>query len=665
VGSELAAILDRFKASQFAEVTESGHAAWQLFVPILRELLEKDFSTLNMSRIGWLTPALGGWILFFVALSAKLRGNADYQAHFEAYVSHISKAVEDDLPFQPGLDELHKAWAEAKAEGGCQNFEECQRLLAYLVEHKLLHQPAPVKEDPKIAELCSLVNREVIVLTGTIQSGKSTLARYLHKYAGVLPPERLKVGRRTKPTTMIPSVYELDITPQVFQCIEHVFQGQEEVTLETIKELRKQIAVDQITPQKSNAPVMRLTVLDTPGLNVADESQDEQHVFDILQLLSFFPSVSQMVMVTNGQTPFGNDFERFLKYYHEMIPALQPRFVILHTHFGVISRMKDENSRKNDFLAITSLSLQHFFVDISTDDFDEWGFRFNEALTHNLGINALLFAAAGPPITVGNIEYKKTSGLQKKEGELKASCCALLDAYKIGIQQLRTGRTEAISKLLVVYEAIDKETNKLDSLNKDLEKYTSSEWAEVGVAIGSGSWGWFWSVEEELVVTAEVPIMAEHATAVPSYGCKITNLHRSNDYEIRAMLSAPMWTSLFGKLTARVPADVFYEKHKVSCIAEIASAEKTLHDLDQRANEYGAAASEIENERQYLRSLCKDIASVLAFLEQTSYTIDKYLLVRRFFDSKENNNILLAGYFSVLGLPTPAVLLKKDQREAN
>mgnify|MGYP002385677708 CR=1 FL=1 len=690
VSDELEAILENFKTARFENVVEMGLVAWDHFAPILSGLLTTDLRTLTKSRIGWLIPPIGGWILFFVAFAAKLMGKAEYQPHFEAYMSQISEAVN---AFQPGLDELHKAWAEATALKGCQSAQQCQRVLEFLLTHQLLkltpppppavedktsaaveHQKGEKESEPEmkesyLPELRSLVNRHVILLTGTMQSGKTTFTRELHQYANVTPPEHLQVGDGNKPSTMTPAVYELDIKPYKFVCsvqgLKEIIEGQKEPDNESILRLRQEEAFAR---QGTDHPIIRLSILDTPGLNVADEKQDEQHVFDILQLLSFFPSVTQVVLVNYG--PFGADFVRFLNYYYKMLPALQPRFVLVHTHYDVWNRPK-EKVRKQDFLSITGLSLQHFFVDIPPEESraisgKDWTFRFNEALTHNLGINALLFkAAAEDPISVGEITYRKTTGVSGKEKLLAGYCASALGAFKVGMTQKKDDKSTKLVKLLDVYqEQVDLLYNRIDPLTEELDNYTAREWAEVGSDIGHGYWGWLWGVKEVLRVTSpDFPIRAEDATAVPSYGCIFSKISQVNDYEICAELSAPLWTSLFGKLTARANPKKFFAKKIKSCEEALKAAKAEYNVLDKEASNLGEQAAHLEQEVENLRALCKNIGKVHALLKKEAYTIEEFLRQQLFFDLNAKARILLPEYFKMLGLPTPAFLVQQEQVE--
>ncbi|KAK3682367.1 hypothetical protein B0T22DRAFT_484437 [Podospora appendiculata] len=193
------------------------------------------------------------------------------------------------------------------------------------------------------------------ILIGTSQSGKSTLINRFRSMAiGPHPmPEPANVGQGTFACTKEPFLYEFDIPMTDYVLVEgprsDLVPGldDEDGNMErSIFDLGLWKRNDvQVRARNSYADIVRLRVLDTPGL---DDDKPEENATNIRKVLQFLNtladspdldkrSLGAVMFVIKAGAPFNDSLQRWYHHYQRCMPNLFGSIAVVNTNY----RLKD------------------------------------------------------------------------------------------------------------------------------------------------------------------------------------------------------------------------------------------------------------------------------------------------------------------------------------
>ncbi|KAK3332217.1 hypothetical protein B0T19DRAFT_473160 [Cercophora scortea] len=194
------------------------------------------------------------------------------------------------------------------------------------------------------------------ILIGTSQSGKSTLINRFRSMAiGPYPmPEPANVGQGTFACTKEPFLYEFDIPMTDYLLVEgprgDLVRGLDDDDPDRYERslfdmgLWKRSDV-QVRARNSYADIVRLRVLDTPGL---DDDKPEENATNIRKVLQFLNelasspdldmrSVGAVMFVIKAGAPFNDSLQRWYHHYQRCMPNLFGSIAVINTNY----RLKD------------------------------------------------------------------------------------------------------------------------------------------------------------------------------------------------------------------------------------------------------------------------------------------------------------------------------------
>ena len=272
-------------------------------------------------------------------------------------------------------------------------------------------------------------NQKVVVLVGTIQSGKSSFIKFLHDYARVSAPADLLIGNGNKPCTVEVRSYSLSLHRTSFKSAEGS---------NTWQELMKAgKPVERFTSKET----ISVRVIDTPGLDDA-EAEDESQILRLLRTLDKLPYITTVVFVVNSTVPFSRSVISYFKYYQQMVPQLRHDFVILHTRYGAKERILNErrklkwmDERAKSFQELTSLDCDHFFIENlpGSETIDPYLEEVDINLSQAVVTSFLNYLMAKNNTALSGISYRKTPTIKQAERIIATMCKSRIVGYPMGI----------------------------------------------------------------------------------------------------------------------------------------------------------------------------------------------------------------------------------------
>lgn len=187
-----------------------------------------------------------------------------------------------------------------------------------------------------------------VILIGTSQSGKSTLINRFRTVAvGPHPfPEPSKVGDGTFSCTKDPFLYEFDIPMTDF-----VLVGADKTSMVDVPDDEGGIFDSgfwkrrdlQVRRRERNADIVRLRLLDTPGLDDDKPELNAKNIEKVLQYLNTaansddldLRSVSAVMFVVKDQGPLTDSLQKWYHHYQRCMPNLFGSIAVINTNFKV------------------------------------------------------------------------------------------------------------------------------------------------------------------------------------------------------------------------------------------------------------------------------------------------------------------------------------------
>ncbi|CAH0025886.1 unnamed protein product [Clonostachys rhizophaga] len=235
-----------------------------------------------------------------------------------------------------------------------------------------------------------------VVLIGTSQSGKSTLInRFMTLAVGPHPlPDPARIGGGGLSCTTDPFLYELDVPMTEFILVDglkdslvdspdderHIF----DLGLWKRKDL-------QVRARNSNADIVRLRLLDTPGLDDSEPKKNAKNMEKVLQALNSYAQstelekrhISAVIFVVKTGNPFNDSLQKWYHHYQRCMPNLFGSLAVVNTCF----RFKDWKTEYKQ-MAINAITFGAAGSDISSRDKkmkrrrEAWAETFKSDPTH-------------------------------------------------------------------------------------------------------------------------------------------------------------------------------------------------------------------------------------------------------------------------------------------
>jgi len=204
---------------------------------------------------------------------------------------------------------------------------------------------------------------------GETQQGKSTLIKYITKYAG-RPDHTIKIGDGNTSCTKSVDVYTVTVAPKEYRLIDNQGEPITDIAYEDLGDLDDDDALVVEIPDQESLSA-NFNFIDTPGLNDSD-GDDMNNMAHIVGRCSDLSHINALVYVRNYDEPYSRSFKQFFDYLCRCLPNINHGFIVMHTRFSSTRVRGDINKaaqiRREAFQATTNMSLEHFFLDSRPDD---------------------------------------------------------------------------------------------------------------------------------------------------------------------------------------------------------------------------------------------------------------------------------------------------------
>lgn len=340
-----------------------------------------------------------------------------------------------------------------------------------------------------------------ILVIGPSQNGKSTFVNRLVNLS-VRPSPRAKEGDGNFKCTSACTVYDLEVPLTDYKLVS-IEDGadydvpsieEEEKILAGAwwkKQTKSKLAIKQ---QHLNGPLIRLRLIDTPGLDDS-EGKDYENMKDVLEILNKMASspveeeraINALALVYNANSPFACSFQKTLKDYERSMPNLFGGLAVINTNFSVTAwaqkrqRLLQEKllgssetakdrvirERRAEFAKILGRNPSHFYIDNKPNS----RYMYDELVSCNTVSDVLNFWANSKPMKIGQMRLIKNDSMKAIDKRLQSF-------LNFAIGQWDSERHELIKTVSMVeglrshFSEVDQEiSNNIVRIESDLERY--------------------------------------------------------------------------------------------------------------------------------------------------------------------------------------------------
>lgn len=516
-------------------------------------------------------------------------------------------------------------------------------------------EEAPVTKKPKKQQIFN------VLVVGTLQHGKSSFLRFLHEYAGVDPPPSLLVGDGNSACTTVPTTYDLSVTPMAY----HV-KGEDRhtapLTVRTSEDVVRMVDTTNLSrkPKPVAKQEIRLCILDTPGLNEADE-KDEDHILNILAALQRMDSITAVVFVVNATAPFSADFLRFFNYYREMVPELSSRFIVVHSHWGLRQRLEQPDKvgeRVNVFVDKTKHRCEHFFINsvIKEDVFSPKAAHFDRALSFAVVTSLLTYLMAKESTPLRVLRYRKSPNVKQVnlvlaqmhdtvksnrnlpistqvERLIDTACRERMSGYTAGIHVLDDQKGEISTEVEAGLKEMAEIKAAIGSKRQRLYNIDDESSVELGSDTADASWQFF-----NGYVTRKLSVLPAHrinhikTSVLDGYKCTFSKEEYSQDnHLVECEVTTGFWRNLNGTIVAYAVSSNYYQGEIRDLNLELASLRAREQELLAKISDGTARRESLGNRKKEIEQFLENLAILLQTLSEDYYPIQSYLDLRPIF----------------------------------
>jgi len=189
-----------------------------------------------------------------------------------------------------------------------------------------------------------------------------------------------------------------------------------------------------IRPRRRHGPVIKLRLIDTPGLDDSD-GKDYENMEDVLSTLNRLAQspvkwereIDALALVYNANGSFSYSFQKTLKDYERCMPNLFGGLSVINTNFSVTnwaskrqhlireqllgstetSKIRIIKERRAEFAKILGRNPTHFFIDNKPKS----NFMFDELVSCNTISDILNFWANSKPMEIGQMSLIKNENM--------------------------------------------------------------------------------------------------------------------------------------------------------------------------------------------------------------------------------------------------------------
>ncbi|KAF2122061.1 hypothetical protein BDV96DRAFT_593993 [Lophiotrema nucula] len=345
-----------------------------------------------------------------------------------------------------------------------------------------------------------------VLIIGPTQNGKSTFINRIISLAINKTHPTAVEGNGSDSETKEPDIYDLDV-PITDYYMADLSSGKEydaphyedEDKILAASWWKKQTKSKfRVEPRMSrNTPILKLRLIDTPGLDDGD-GQDFENMSKVLAKLNglakspnrWEAQIAALVLVYNANSAFTHSFQTLVKHYQQCMPNLFGNLAIVNTHFSITTlsqkkqhfvrervmgkegnaRRRIMKEREESFAELlgTKSAPTHFFI----DNKPKHTMAYDELVSCNLINEILTFWSGCQPMKIKQMRLIKNRDMQAIDAELQGFLTAAVnywtskkslrmrnatmeESYRSELQQRREGLNDDIARIETELERYD------------------------------------------------------------------------------------------------------------------------------------------------------------------------------------------------------------------
>ena len=206
-----------------------------------------------------------------------------------------------------------------------------------------------------------------VLIVGETQQGKSTLVKFLNRYAGS-PELDIEIGNGNISCTKGVGEYQISARLRRFRIADMRGNTLSGLSFTEFCDLGPRQA-QVLEVEDGDTTTVKFMFVDTPGLDDSD-GDDLEIMAGIVGRVAEISHINAVMYVRDINSPFSSSFQQFFSYIQRSMPSLSGGLIIIHSKYtlGKIEEFLDEDTdlasnRREGFKAATGLTLPHFFID--------------------------------------------------------------------------------------------------------------------------------------------------------------------------------------------------------------------------------------------------------------------------------------------------------------
>ena len=289
-----------------------------------------------------------------------------------------------------------------------------------------------------------------VLVIGPSQNGKSTFVNRLVSLSVKSAP-LAKEGDGNFKCTNDCTVYDLEVPLTDYKLVE--IEGGRDYEVPSVEEEEKILAGAwwkkqtksrlAIKQRQSRGPLIRLKLIDTPGLDDSEgkDYDNMEHVLGMLNELAQSPNeedrgINALALVYNANGAFSYSFQKTMKDYERSMPNLFGGLAVINTNFSVTAlaqkrqhlirehllgtseTAKDRvvKERRAEFFRILGRNPAHFFIDNKPNS----KYMYDELVSCNTISDVLNFWANSKPMEIGQMRLVKNESMKAADKRLQS-----------------------------------------------------------------------------------------------------------------------------------------------------------------------------------------------------------------------------------------------------
>ena len=361
---------------------------------------------------------------------------------------------------------------------------------------------------------------------------------------------------------------------------------------------------------KTSGKEVKLTVIDTPGLNESAE-HDLRHMIEVIDSLQRVDGVLACILVVKFNSKIDTQYRATVRYYSRLLPTLfQRNVVIVMTDYAMDSRSEtirrkqgidvDQVKRNTIREIVQGGDLSHdpilFLIDSLPYDDEEkqFNFRVREAIID--------YVTSLKPFPTSDLMVAKTDYLKSQDA---AEICTLdgeVTGYNMRLQEANVKAKEVLKQYQSKEEKVTRKQQHIQALESNIEDKDSSDTVVVKT----------WSVSKEWKILKRHTECFHVETSWTIHGhTRWTNGKCEwKDFEVlpkgaKGKVQGDFMRGLYASLTLETAKRERYHNEIARLVANKHEAEKELKSLNERVKEM---KDQYTNYKQEIELLCVFIA---------------------------------------------------------